>query len=104
MNKVKVKKNDKVAVIKGKDKGKTGKVLNVNLDERRVLVEGVNLKKKHRRPKKTGEKGQIITIPAPLSIANVKVICSHCGKASRIGKRKEGDKNVRYCKKCDETI
>ncbi|MBU2539979.1 50S ribosomal protein L24 [Patescibacteria group bacterium] len=101
---MKIHKNDHVLIISGKDRGKTGKVLSVLSEKSKIVVEGVNLRKKCVRPKKSGEKGQIIQITAPLSSSNVKVICGKCGKASRMGYKINGDKKYRICKKCKQKI
>jgi large subunit ribosomal protein L24 len=101
---MKIKKGDNVLITTGKDKGKTGKILKSLPKELKVLIEGVNLKKKHIRPKKEGEKGQVIGIPAPVDISNVKIICPKCGKASRIGYKIEKDNKNRICKKCEQAI
>ena len=82
---MKIRKGDNVLIISGKDRGKHGKVLKVLSKENKILVEAVNLRKKHQKPKKSGEKGQIITKPAPIAASGVKVICSKCGKAARMG-------------------
>ena len=82
---MKIKKNDTVLIISGKDKGKQGKVLDVFPKEERIVVEGINLKKKHQRPKKSGEKGQMVTLPGPLNISNAKLICPGCKKPTRVG-------------------
>ncbi len=100
---MKVKKGDNILVITGKDKGKTGKVLRALPKERKVLIEGVNMKVHNIRPKKQGEKGQIVKVPAPIFTSNVKVICSKCGKAVRVGYKIEGDKKDRICKKCGQS-
>lgn len=97
---MKIKKGDSVLIISGKDKGKTGKVLRVFPQKDRIVVEGVNFKKRHRRPRKGGEKGQIAILPAPVHVSNAKLICSSCGKATRIGYRVEGGRKYRICKKC----
>ena len=97
---MKIRKGDTVLIISGKDRGKTGKVLKALPKERRLLIEGVNLRKKHIRPKKEGEKGQIIRMPSPIDVSNVKIICSKCGKPTRVGYRIEDDKKYRICKKC----
>lgn len=97
---MKLKKGDTVAIIKGKDKGKTAKVLRVLPHENKVFVEGVNMKKRHRRPRKAGQKGEIITIPHPLALANVMLVCNHCGKKTRVGYRVSGTQKARVCKKC----
>ena len=102
---MKIKKNDKVKIIKGKDGGKKGKVLQVLPEEKRVVVEGLNLLIKHMRPRKQGEKGQKIQFPAPLDISNVLFICPKCSKPTRVGyKILENKKKVRICKKCKEII
>ena len=101
---MKVKKGDNVLVTAGKDKGRTGKIIKSLPKELRVLVEGINLKKKHVRPKRQGEKGQIVEIPAALNISNVKLICPKCGKATRVGYAVEKDIKKRICKKCKQEI
>lgn len=101
---MKIKKGDNVLVIAGKDKGKTGKVFRALPKERGILVEGVNLRKKHVKPKKEGEKGQIVQTPAVLNVSNVKIICSKCGKAARVGYLTEGKEKSRICKKCKQKI
>ena len=99
-----IKKSDNVIVITGKDRGKQGKVLRVLRDEDKVLVEGLNLKKKHQRPRKQGEKGQVIEMPHPIHISNVALYCSSCGKGVRMGAKMEGKTKVRVCKKCGKEI
>ena len=66
------------------------------------MVEGVNLRKKHRRPKKSGEKGQIIVLPGSISVSNVKLICSKCGKPTRVSYKINQGKKYRICKKCGQ--
>jgi len=99
-----VKKGDRVRILSGKDKGKEGKILEVFLKKGKVVVEGINMKKKHVRPKKSGEKGQIVRFPAPLHISNVKLICRNCGKPTRIGFKIVNKKKYRICKKCGQAI
>ncbi|MDI6591655.1 MAG: 50S ribosomal protein L24 [Patescibacteria group bacterium] len=106
---MKIKKGDTVLIISGKDRGKKGKVLKAFPKERKVLVEGVNIVKKHLRPRRMGEKGQIIEMPSPIDVSNVKLICPKCGKATRIGykiksKIKNQKSKIRICKKCGEEI
>ena len=101
---MKVKKGDNVLIIAGKDKGRTAKIIKSFPKDLKILVEGINLKKKHVRPKKEGEKGQVVAIPAALDISNVKVICPKCGKATRIGYKTEGEVKNRICKKCKQII
>jgi large subunit ribosomal protein L24 len=105
-----IKRNDNVMVMAGKDKGKTGKVLQVFNDSERISIEGVNLLIKHLRARKSGEKGQRVEFPAPLNVSNVMLICPKCGKPTRVGHRKiEGSAErkgtkVRICRKCDANI
>ena len=101
---MKIIKNDTVLIISGKDRGKKGKVIKALPQIGKVVVEGLNLVKKHVRPKRQGEKGQIVKIPKPLSTASVKLICPKCGQAARVGyKLAEGGK-LRVCKKCKQEI
>jgi large subunit ribosomal protein L24 len=103
---VKVKKGDKVQILSGKDRGKTGNVLSVDTAKGRLTVEGHNLRIKHVRPQREGEKGQRLQYPAALSISNVAVVCPKCEKAARIGWQllDGGKKKARSCRKCHETI
>lgn len=101
---MKIKKNDQVLIISGKDRGKKGKVLSVFPSEKRLLVEGVNIRKKHVRPKKSGEKGQIVESPSPFAVSNVKLICPKCGKFTRVGYKFVDKKKYRACKKCGQEI
>lgn len=101
---MKIKKGDTIKIISGKDKGKTGKIMQVNGAVGTVLLEGLNLFKKHRRPKKQGEKGEIVTVPRPLSASKVMLVCSSCGKSTRAGYRFEGETKVRFCKKCQASL
>jgi large subunit ribosomal protein L24 len=105
---MKIKKGDNVLIIAGKDKGRTGKITKSFPKEFKVLVEGINLKKKHVRPKREGEKGQVVEIPSALNVSDVKIICPKCGKVTRIGyeinKRPDGHPKSRICKKCNQEI
>ena len=101
---MKIRKGDTVLIISGKDRGKRGKILEVFPKERRVVIEGANIRKKHTRPKRSGEKGQIIQLPAPVDISNIKLICSKCGKTSRVGYKIVENKKYRICKKCGQEI
>lgn len=101
---LKIKKGDLVLVIRGKWRGKVGKVLRTFPRELKILVEGVNLVKKHQRPRRAGEKGQIIEIPKPLPISKVKLICPHCKKPTRVGFKVEDKEKTRVCKKCHQKI
>ena len=101
---MKIHKNDTVLIISGKDRGKTGKVLDVYPKEKRLMVENINLRKKHAKPKKQGEKGQIIEVPGAIFISNAKLICPKCGKAARAGYKFIEKKKFRICKKCEQEI
>lgn len=114
---MKIKKNDKIKVIAGKDKSKTGKVLQVFPKLKTASVEGVNLLIKHLRPQKKGEKGQRIEFPAPFNLSNMMLMCPKCKKSTRVeykilenkkdkevNNKKEKKKKVRICKKCKEII
>lgn len=103
--KLHVKKDDLVMVVSGKDKGKSGKVLRVLPEKSRVLVESLNLIKRHTRPSKNNNEGGIIEKEAPIAISNVLLLCKGCNKPARTGVRvlEDGSK-VRFCKKCNEIV
>jgi len=101
---VKVKKGDTVLIISGKDKGRTAKILRSLPKEGKVLVEGMNLKSKHVKPKKQGEKGQVVKVPLPMDSSNMKLICPKCAKAVRVGYKIENGRKSRICKKCKSEI
>ncbi|MBI2035075.1 MAG: 50S ribosomal protein L24 [Candidatus Liptonbacteria bacterium] len=96
-----IKKGDTVKILAGKDRGKTGKILKMLLPGGKVIVDGINIYKKHTRPKRQGEKGEVVSLPRPIGISNVQAVCQNCGKATRIGIRIDGEKKIRYCKKCE---
>ena len=100
-----IKKDDKVMVIAGKEKGKIGKVLKVFPKEQRVIVEKINMVKRHARPSPTTGKGGIMEKEAPIHISNVMVMCDKCMRPVRIGRKiLEDGRKIRYCKKCNEVI
>ncbi|PIR13482.1 50S ribosomal protein L24 [Candidatus Falkowbacteria bacterium CG11_big_fil_rev_8_21_14_0_20_39_10] len=110
---MKIKKGDKVKIITGKDKGKTGKVLQVFPSRNRVSVEGRNLLIKHMRPRRQGEPGQRIEFPAPMALSNLILTCPKCSKPTKVGYKvveikKESGKvkknKSRICKKCKQII
>ncbi len=109
---MKIKTGDKIKIIAGKDKGKTGKVLQVFPDRNLASVEGLNILIKHMRPRRQGEQGQRIEFPAPMDLSNMMLICPKCGKPTTVGYKYsesgEGDKKkkkkFRICKKCKQTI
>ena len=103
--KMHVKTGDNVVVISGKDKGKKGKVLAVMPDKRMVIVEGISMASKHKKPRKQGEPGGIIKQETPLYACKVMNICGKCGTATRVGRKVLGNgEHVRYCKKCGEDL
>ncbi len=99
-----IKKGDKVKILSGKDRGKTAKVIRVLPKEERVMVEGVNLVKKHRKARVAGEKSERITMPASIHISNVMLICPKCSKSTRLGAKRIDGKKVRICKKCQAEL
>jgi large subunit ribosomal protein L24 len=101
----KIKKNDKVIVIAGKEKGKIGSVLKVDSEKGCVIVEKVNMLKKHARPSAKTAKGGIIEKESPLRVSNVMIVCNKCAEPTRIQNRvlEDGSK-VRVCKKCNEPM
>ena len=101
----KVRKNDTVQVLAGRERGKQGKVTRVIPREDRVVIEGVNIRKRHTKPRRQGEQGGVVEFPAPLHISNVAVVCAKCARPARVGFRilTDGTK-VRVCKRCGEVI
>ncbi len=100
-----LKKDDKVKVLTGKDRGKIGKVLKIDRKKSRLLIENVNIVKRHTRPDAKAKQGGIVEAEAPIQIANVMLMCSKCVKPTRIKrKRLEDGKHVRVCGKCSEII
>lgn len=102
---LKIRKNDTVQISKGKDKGKKGRVLQILAGNKRALVEGLNLVKKHKRQSRQDQKGGIVSIEAPISVANLMLYCKSCDKGVRVGFSSAKDKTKsRVCKKCKEAI
>jgi len=101
---MKIKKNDQVKILVGKDRGKTGKILRIISAENKVVIEGLNLMKKHVKPRKEGEKGQRIEIPGKANISNVMLVCPKCAKATRVGYKITGKEKLRICKQCKSEI
>jgi len=100
-----VKKNDVVQVLSGVDKGKTGKVLEVHPKKGRVVVDGVNIIKKHTRPTRTNPSGGVIERPGPIHASNVMVVCPSCNKPTRTARnRTSGQEPARVCKRCGKSI
>ena len=101
---MKIKRGDTVLIIGGNYRLKKGKVIKVFPSQRKVLVEGVNIQKKHRKPQKEGEKGQTIEKPGPIDVSKVKLICPKCGKPTRVGYKIVEGRKYRICKKCGSEI
>ena len=101
--KFKIRKDDTVQVIAGKDKGKTGNVVRVLPAKNAVIVSGINIVKKAMRKRSQQDQGGIAEIEAPLNISNVAIVCKKCGP-TRIGYKLDGDKKTRVCRKCGETL
>ena len=95
-----IRKDDKVVVISGKDKGKQGKVLVADPKAGKVIVEGVSVASKHQKPRKQGEEGGIIKMETPIYACKVMVVCPKCGKPTRVAHKIVDGKKVRVCKKC----
>jgi large subunit ribosomal protein L24 len=104
-NKVHVKKDDNVYILSGKDRGKQGKVLSVNPDKGMVLVEGVNMSSKHKKPRNRYQQGGIIHQESPVNSSKVMLVCSRCGKPTKSEKTfLDNGQKARTCKKCNEII
>ena len=104
-NKLHVKKGDTVYILSGKDKGKKGKILGVSVEDSMVLVEGVNMSTKHKRPRTRYQQGGIIHQESPINSAKVMLVCERCGAPTKVSRQvmENGDK-ARKCKKCGEVI
>ncbi len=101
---MKLKKGDNVMVLSGNYRGKTGEILDVIPKKDKIIVKGVNVRKKHVKPKKQGEEGGIIETEIAINSSKVNIVCPKCGKTTRIGYKIDGDKKVRICKKCEAKI
>jgi large subunit ribosomal protein L24 len=102
---MKIRKNDTIVVVAGKEKGKKGKVRKVLPKENKIIVEGVNLIKRHSRTRGAARQAGIIELEAPLHCSNVMLLCDKCGKPARVGFRFLDDgRKVRICRSCNEVI
>jgi large subunit ribosomal protein L24 len=102
---MKIRKNDTVIIIAGKDRGKKGKVRRTLLKEDRVIVEGLNMIKRHSRARRAARQAGIIELEAPMHVSNVMLLCEKCGKPTRVGFRFLTDgRKMRICKSCQEVI
>ncbi len=96
--------NDKVKIISGKDRGKTGKVEKAFPKKGKVLVPGINVVKKHVRPSEDNPEGGVVEKSLPIDVSNVMLVCPECGKPTRVGYKLKGDQKWRKCKKCKAVI
>ncbi len=99
-----IKKGDTVKILSGNDKGKTGEVMEIIPKTEKIVVKGVNIRKKHVKPKKQGEEGGIISVECAIHSSKANVVCPKCGKATRIGYTMEKDEKIRVCRKCGAKI
>jgi len=104
-NMARIKKNDTVKILAGRDRGKTGKVLFVWPEKRRALIQGINFVKKHQRKTKEDQQGGVIQKESPINVSNLMLVCQKCSKPTRVGFSTLSDgTKVRLCKKCKELI
>lgn len=101
---MKIHKGDEVKIVLGKDKGKTGKVEKIMPKADMVVVTGMNQYKRHMKARSQNQSSEIVTITKPLDVAKVRVVCPKCHAITRVGYRREKDKKVRICRKCEQTI
>ena len=101
---MKIKTNDNVKVMSGKDAGKTGKVIQVFPKEEKIVVEGVRIMKKTMKANKKGEKGQVIELDGPIHISTVALVCPKCNQVTRVGYTTEATDKKRICRKCKQLI
>lgn len=99
-----IKKGDIVIIKTGKDLGKKGKVLRTQPMIEKIVVEGVNVRKKHKRARKSNEKGQVVEMPFPIAVSNALVFCVTCGKGVRLGSKEIKGKKTRVCVKCGKEM
>ena len=101
---MKVKKNDTVLVLTGKDNGKTGKVLRALPGDNKIVVDGINVQKRHKKARSAQETSAIVEQAGPIDASNVLVVCPHCDKATRVAHAEVDGKKVRVCKKCGKPL
>ena len=97
---MRLKKGDTVKVLSGNDKGKTGEIMEIIPKTNKIIVQGVNVRKKHIKPRKQGEEGGIVSVECAIHSAKVNVVCPKCGKSTKVGYVIEKGEKVRVCKKC----
>ena len=101
----KIRRNDTVRVMAGKDRGRQGQVRQVLTGKGRAVVTGINMSRRHRRARSATDPGGLVDVESPVHLSNLQVVCPSCGRATRVGFRLlEGAKKVRYCKRCDEAV
>ena len=101
---MKLLKGDNVMMLSGKDRGKKAKILLVIPESGKVILEGLNMIKRHTKPRQQGQSGQIVSKERAVSAASVAIICKACGKVTRVGYSIEGEKKTRICKKCKSEV
>ncbi len=101
---MRIKKGDKVQVLSGNDKGKTGEVLGTSPKTDKIIVKDVNVRTKHTKPTKMNQQGGIIEMECPMPAAKVNLVCPKCSKVTRVGYLVKGEEKVRVCKKCNKEI
>lgn len=101
---MKLKKGDNVKIISGNDRGKHGKILSVLPGAERIIIEGVNIRKKHVRSRTQQQKGEVVKVPLSIHAARVMLVCPQCGKPVRVGARTEGGTKLRVCRACKKDI
>lgn len=105
INKIRIRKGDVVSILSGRDRGKSGKVLEIDSRKGRVFVEKINIIKRHTKPGQKQRQGGIIEKEAPVNLSNVQILCQSCGKPTRIGiKTIDDGSRLRVCKKCNEVM
>ena len=101
---MKIKKGDNIMVISGKDRGKTGVIERVLTKTDKVVIAGVAMAKRHLKPSRQNPQGGIITMPAPIAVSNVMLVCPHCGKPVRIAHKVGAEMKERICRKCQGNL
>lgn len=105
---MKLRKGDMVEIITGEERGRRGKIIRTEMDRRtgrtRIVVEGINLAKRHQKPRGASKPGGILDLPNPVDVSNLALVCPKCGKRTRIRREEHGGKRVRVCRECEEII
>jgi large subunit ribosomal protein L24 len=99
-----IRKNDTVMVIAGKERGKTGKVLRILGEKNRIIIERLNVVKRHQKPRGMQQPGGVVEKEASIHLSNVMIMCDRCNAPARIGHKREGENKVRTCRRCGESI